>query len=214
MRFFLLATSLWLVIAADPAAAADCGDKAGPGRSDVPCSCGDSLVTSTRLTVEDPVVFTGGGDTGCPGNGLFIATDGVRLDCDGRLLNGNGAGGVGIGIRVVASRVSIQRCSVQNFSYGVLASDGTRLKLSRSQLLQNRFGVALMCDQSSLSGNIVSNNEVAGIYLDVGYQRISVRKNALSNNEVLDIDNAGAAGANRFKGNTCDSSQGPDVDCP
>lgn len=104
--------------------------------------------------------------------------------------------------------------SGQNFTYGVFASDGTRLRLSRSQLLGNNFGVALQSDESSVSGNIVSNNEVAGIYLDVGYQRISVRKNALSNSELLDIDNAGAAGANRFTGNTCDSSQGPDVDCP
>jgi parallel beta-helix repeat protein len=210
----LLASSLWLVMAAGPAAAADCGDRAGPGRSDVPCSCGDTLVTSTRLTVEDPVVFTGGGDTGCPGSGLFIDTDRVRLDCDGLALNGNGVGGGGIGIRVTASRVSIQRCSAQNFSYGVLASDGTRLRLSRSQLLGNNFGVALQDDESSVSGNIVSLNEITGIYVDAGTQGNSIRKNSLDGNGGVDIDNAGAAGANRFKGNVCDSSQGPDVDCP
>lgn len=214
MRFFLLASSLWLVIAADPAAAADCGDRAGPGRSDVPCSCGDSLVTSTRLTVEDPVVFAGGGDTGCPGTGLFIDTDRVRLDCDELTLNGDGVGAGGFGVRVTASQVSIQRCSLQNFTYGVFASDGTRLRLSRSQLLGNNFGVALQSDESSVSGNVVSLNGVTGIYLDTNTQRVSIRKNSLDTNGDFDIDNAAAARANRFKGNTCDSSQGPDVDCP
>jgi parallel beta-helix repeat protein len=214
VRAFLFACSCWLLTFAAPALAADCGDKAGPGGGDVPCSCGDTLVTKTRLTPDDPVVFVGGGDTGCPANGLLIETDRVRLDCDGLTINGNGTGAGGIGVRVVASQVGIQRCSLQNFAYGVLASDGTRLKLSRSQLFQNRFGVALMCDRSSLSGNIVSNNEITGIYVDVGIERVSVRKNSLSNADGLDIDNAGDAGANRFKGNRCDSSQGPDVDCP
>jgi parallel beta-helix repeat protein len=210
----LLVSSFWVVTAAVPAAAADCGDKAGPGRSDVPCSCGDTLVTSTRLTVEDPVVFTGGGDAGCPVSGLFIHTDRVRLDCDDLTLNGNGVGVGGFGIRVTASRVSIQSCSIQNFSYGVLASDGTRLRLSRSYLLGNNFGVALQNDESSLTGNIASLNEITGIYVDAGTQRNSVRNNSLDNNGSVDIENAAAARANRFKGNTCQSSEGPDVDCP
>jgi parallel beta-helix repeat protein len=214
VRALLLASSFWLASAAVPSAAADCGDKAGPGRSDVPCSCGDTLVTSTRLTVDDPVVFTGGGDTACSGSGLFLFADKVRLDCDDLTLIGNGVGAGGIGLRVTASRVSIQSCSVQNFSYGVLASDGSRLQLSRSQLTGNNFGVALQSDESSLSGNIVSLNEITGIYVDVGTQRNSIRKNSLNTNGDLDIDNASATGANRFKGNTCQSSDGPDVDCP
>lgn len=36
------------------AGAAECGDSAGPGGTDVPCSCGDRVITDTTLDATDP----------------------------------------------------------------------------------------------------------------------------------------------------------------
>ena len=65
----------------------NCGDGAGPGGSDLPCHCGDTVVTHTTLNLGfDPVA-----SATCSGNGLTLAHD-VQLDLNGLTLSGNGAG--------------------------------------------------------------------------------------------------------------------------
>jgi parallel beta-helix repeat protein len=166
-----------------------------------------------------------------------------------------------------ADRVGIQGCFVRGFNLGLqTGTDCTRLRLSRSTLLQNWIGIVLGCSESSISGNVVSLNDdglgngrgielgigsngtslkgndvlqngshgiaisqtedVAlsgntsvgngddGIFLSSNTQGISVRKNVMGNNGLFDIQDTAPAGANRFKGNICESSQGAGVDCP
>lgn len=70
LAFFLtLAGTAW---------AAPCGDTAGAGPNKVPCSCGDTVMTTTTLVSPalnpvngDPVVSTTGTDR-CPGDRLFV----------------------------------------------------------------------------------------------------------------------------------------------
>jgi len=88
----LLASSLWAV----PAVAKLCGDDVD-GR-DVPCACGDVVVSDVALG-DDPVVA---GAT-CPHDGLIVrapdAAHALVIDLHGHTLRGAGGG---VGLRVVA----------------------------------------------------------------------------------------------------------------
>jgi len=106
-----------------------CGDDVG-GR-DVPCACGDTVVSDLALA-DDPVA-----DSVCPGDGLVVrapeATKGVTVDLRGKTLRGSGAG-AGIlviyggpgGASIVSSRGG---ASVENFRDGVLAHGPNTLRL-------------------------------------------------------------------------------------
>jgi hypothetical protein len=76
------------------AVSADCGDDVGGHR--VACSCGDSVVSDTRLLPSDPVV-----GQRCPLDGLILAASSaaeeIRLDLGGLAIVGAGAG---TGLRV------------------------------------------------------------------------------------------------------------------
>lgn len=266
-----------------PALAANCGDRAGPGKSDVPCSCGDTVITSTRLTSADPVVFTGGGDTVCAGQGLIIGGNRVRLDCDDLELRGD-FGGNGID-SVGFDGARVESCELWEFLHGVRASDCSGFRLSGSQMMENGVNGLFMasCNESSISGNVVEENggngielidsndnsikgnetrgnangidlqnsrgnsvsgnlsedndqdnlelgdsvnnaikgntfqgaTFAGIHILSTFSNGNVfRKNTLSGNGTFDVHNGSNAGDNAFKGNTCTSALGPDVDCP
>lgn len=84
-----------LVLCAGVAAAANCGDDVNGQR--VPCACGDTVVSDTRLVRTDPVVTQR-----CPEDGLTIRAAGqvesLTLDLAGLPVTGSGAG---VGIRVI-----------------------------------------------------------------------------------------------------------------
>lgn len=85
-----------LLALAAPVPAALCGDAVDG--VDVPCACGDVVVSSTVLSAADPVT-----QTRCAHDGLIIkAADGIgglRLDLQGHTLRGSGAG---VGLRVLS----------------------------------------------------------------------------------------------------------------
>jgi hypothetical protein len=95
MRHHVAAGLAALLIAA-PAVAGLCGDDID-GR-DVPCACGDVVVSSVVLG-DDPVVTAGP----CPADGLIVRNpDSPRtlvIDLHGRTLRGSGTG---VGLRVLA----------------------------------------------------------------------------------------------------------------
>jgi hypothetical protein len=125
-RRFAAHPSLWLglclavLCAATAARAKLCGDDV-QGR-DVPCACGDTVVSDLTLT-DDPVARTV-----CPGDGLIVraidATHGVTIDLRGKALRGTGHGtGVWIiyggpgGARLVSSG---RRARIDGFFDGVV----------------------------------------------------------------------------------------------
>jgi len=73
---------------AGPAAARFCGDDVGG--HDVPCACGDTVVSSVVLN-DDPI-----SGTPCPNDGLIVrapqTVDTVEIDLNGRSLRGSGKG--------------------------------------------------------------------------------------------------------------------------
>jgi hypothetical protein len=87
----VLGASLWTA----PLAAKVCGDDVGG--HDVPCACGDVVVSSVALG-DDPILHGA-----CPHDGLIVrAPDAVQtlvIDLRGRALRGTGAG---VGIRLLA----------------------------------------------------------------------------------------------------------------
>src|SRR5579862_3150946 len=94
-----------------------CGDDV-QGR-DVPCACGDTLVSSVVLT-DDPVTTTV-----CPGDGLIVRPSGVvgiTVDLNGQTIRGSNRGsGLWVlagGARVVSSR---QPAHIEHFRDGVVA---------------------------------------------------------------------------------------------
>ena len=94
---------------------------------DVPCACGDTLVSSVVLT-DDPVT-----STVCPGDGLIVRPSGVAgitVDLNGQTLRGSGRGaGVWVlagGVRVISSR---QPARIEKFRDGVVAQGDDSLRL-------------------------------------------------------------------------------------
>lgn len=81
-----------------PVPVPECGGTAGPSGEDVPCDCGDTVVTDTRLvrnpsaSNHDPVC-----STTCEGDGLEIGGPGLFLAFDEFAITGNGTG---TGLRV------------------------------------------------------------------------------------------------------------------
>jgi hypothetical protein len=77
-----------------PALSSPCGDDIAGKR--VACRCGDTVVTSTRLLADDPVVVQR-----CPIDGLVVRADkyaeSITIDFDGTQIRGSQAG---IGLRV------------------------------------------------------------------------------------------------------------------
>ncbi len=86
---------LMAILLAAGAAEATCGDDVEGER--VACTCGDVVVSDTKLTAEDPVI-----QTRCPSDGLLVraASDApsIRLDLAGLTIVGLG---VGTGIQVI-----------------------------------------------------------------------------------------------------------------
>ncbi len=124
-----------VVFAAGAASAKLCGDDVDG--QDVPCACGD-IVVSDLVLDDDPVA-----DTVCDGNGLVIragAARGVRIDLAGRTLRGSGVGeglqvlfgGEG-GARVVSGS---DRATIAGFENGVVASGG-ELSLIENVLIRD-----------------------------------------------------------------------------
>jgi len=78
----------------------------------VPPHCGDAITTDTTLTADV---------TGCTGNGLVIAADGITLDLAGHRIAG-AATGDAVGVDVTGhGDVTIENGSVSGFEEGVYA---------------------------------------------------------------------------------------------
>ena len=112
---------IFLLAAARPAAAKFCGDDVAG--ADVPCDCGDIVVSNLTLA-DDPVT-----STECGGDGLVVrapeASAGVTVDLNGKTLRGGKRGtaiwvvdgGPG-GVRVVSSG---GRAAIEGFRDGIVA---------------------------------------------------------------------------------------------
>lgn len=174
----LLALIGLLVVGVVPAWAADCGDTAGPGGTNVPCSCGDTVVTSTVLNGTDPVLSTGPADV-CPADGLYIGASGITLSLGGKTIRGSGSGtGLSLG---GFDDVTIKRGFVDAFDVGVSVSFGhgnvvSNVTASNVAVGFDLFGAsgdaASGVPGNQLSANVVAAGSVNGIVLDASHENI------------------------------------------
>ncbi len=137
---------------------ADCGDGVAV------CSCGDKVVADTTLdAATDPVVFTGGADTVCPGNGLVVA-GGVELDLDGNRIKGSGTG-FGVIIETGANNVTIKKGIVEIFGTGIGTEDTTTgSTISQIKARRNTdTGISVVGSNNILDLNRLEFNSESGI---------------------------------------------------
>ncbi len=159
---FISAIALLSVFQA-PAWAANCGDKASAGGTNVVCNCGDTVTTNTKLVTNpadpnfDPVISTGAGDV-CPGHGLFITSSNVFLSLRGGTIRGGG--GVGIGLIGALTNVTVEKGTIEGFGFAVSvfsASDSvSNSKIQKIRARQNASGNGI---EGHGSNHIFSFNE-------------------------------------------------------
>jgi parallel beta-helix repeat protein len=173
-----------------PVPAADCGDSAGAGGARVPCACGDSVVSDATIEATDPIVTDGcGADVVA---GLDVVRPSITLDCAGLTIDGPGFDSAcaadetcSIGILVNASRVTVQRCTVQEFGFAIGTADGvSRLLIQANTLHDNdkgiRFGEPVT--NSRVIGNTASDNAEFGIQFKNGPVGNLIQGNTTFNN--------------------------------
>ena len=178
----LLLTSVLVLIAlgqgaVTPVLGANCGDGVGL------CSCGDTVVTSTRLDGSHPVL-----QAPCPCDGLIVRS-GVTLQIGGTLKGQNECSGIRVEPEPVSGRaegVVVTDGRIVGFSSGVeFISFFNRLRESRFthlQILDSRFfGIRLFGDDNLIEHNVIRRAGLAGMNIDAG-DRNHVRLNRVEAN--------------------------------
>lgn len=168
----LIAFGVWAVVTWAAAAEARlCGDDVD-GR-DVPCHCGDIVVSDLVLS-DDPVL-----DGTCPGDALIVRvqpdTDAVRIDLAGRSLRGTGTGtGIRIlhggrgGARVFSSR---DGATIEGFRDGIVSQAhryGLAELLDVEVRRSARDGVRIYGDGLLLRNVVVSQSGRDGLFVRGG----------------------------------------------
>jgi copper-binding protein NosD len=171
--------------------AANCGDTAGPGGTNVPCSCGDTVITNTTLISPavdpvkgDPVVSTNDTDV-CTGDGLIMNTAKVNLSLGGNAIRGSG---VGVGVRIVGVniKVTIRSGIIRGFDTGLASDTGSSIKnslISNVTATENLgSGIILEGSDNELNTNAALANgdtaiQVEGNDNDLLFNRVSHNAN-------------------------------------
>jgi len=126
----------------DQARAGDPSYRGARPDASVAVACGASVVADLKLD----------GDLTCPGDGLFVDGDGIKINLQGHTITG---AGVGVGITVRGHHdVSIFGGTIQNFLTGVMVATSTDVVIKDNGFTQNREGVFL----AGASGNTIKHN--------------------------------------------------------
>jgi hypothetical protein len=228
----VLAVALALVVPIDatPVRAGDCGDAVDGMR--VACSCGDVVVSDTRLRADDPVVTER-----CRTDGLIVrapaGATSLHLDLGGQALTGQG---LGTGIRVFAggSRGAVivggpadTPGTIANFRTGLRTLNGRVLSEVRNlRLLGNaRDGARIRVDGAVVAGIAAEKNGRDGVRVlgrsatlegvdavgNAGYGVVALGREAILDAGTLANLQAGAAATQSARANA-ETADGADDD--
>ncbi len=180
--------------------ARDCGDTAAPGGINVPCACGDTVVTNTTLISPnadpangDPVVSTADADT-CPGDGLLMAPPNLTrmtLNLGGNAIRGSGASG-SAGLRIVGAgvRVSIRNGTLRNFETGLTNSGGIATgdaRIREVSAVQNVVGIKLEGNGHEVDTNQALDNTHIGIQVTGNSNMLIFNQVSRSGNNGMEV---------------------------
>lgn len=169
-----------------------CGDTAGPDGTDIPCECGDKVVTNTKLTGSDPVVSKNPDDI-CHGTALCIGADDITLDCKDLVLRGPGYG-YNAGVDLYDhSGVTIKKCKIQGFTVGIDAGSGFGAASANSMLSNQLTNNGTGIEVSHSTANTVNNNDASGNEGD-GIAFDNVTASTFDNNKTLNNGEDGIHG--------------------
>ncbi len=155
-------------------------------------SCGSQITTNITLNRNL---------TSCSGVGLNISTNGVTIDCDGHLIDSDGASHIltgdknyGVGIEGYNSS-TIKNCVITDFTTGIYAANGNSHNFTYNNLTNNyrvtpnmASGIGLLnIVDSYIIHNNASNNDY-GIHLE------SSSRNIINDNIADSNSNLGGAG--------------------
>jgi parallel beta-helix repeat protein len=123
-------------------------------------------------------------DVSCPGDGLHVAANGIRLDLNGHEISGSG-GGVGIGV-TGRNIISIVGGTVKNFEAGVRVVESTGVVIKRNTFQDNSDGVDLQSGSgwTTVRENEFLNNRSRGIMIRSNTFDNAVRENSFGGNRV------------------------------
>lgn len=121
----------------------------------IPIASAVCFVPGENAEIRETAVF-------CPGiynieNGIKIVNDGVIVDCNNSVLNGNG---IGYGILVKERQnVIVKNCNVSNYEIGIYLDSTNKSILAGNHLSKNKYGIALFnAFGNDAGGNILAGN--------------------------------------------------------
>jgi len=139
-----------------------CGDDVDGHGTEVPCACGDLLVSSRTLRAADRITHER-----CPGTGLTVASASpVTLAFDGRAIRGQGQG---VGVLVARGSLSlVGPGTIEGFGTGAFARGPTALRSAVGMRFRANRGTGLVVasDGYTIQGNVAENNGRDGFSLD------------------------------------------------
>jgi len=176
----LLLTPVVVLIAFGPGAVSPVlGAGASCGGGVAPCSCGDTVVTNTRLDNSDPVLRTP-----CPCDGLLVASH-VTLRINGTIQGQ--AGNTCSGVRVLpdATNVVVMTGRIAGFEHGVEAEGVSQSRFSGLQIVDcAETGIDVEGSNNTIQGNVITGCGSEGIEVEGDGNLVSLNR----------TENAGAFG--------------------
>jgi parallel beta-helix repeat protein len=166
----------------------------GAGAHATAVACGDTITADTNLTADL---------TGCAGNGLIVGGTGVRLNLNGHIVSGSGAG---TGITVTGADAAVVNGTVRGFDVGA-SSQGSGTRLANLTVTADRLGVVAISQSGLLDRSTISLNGGDGVTA-VGATGWTIRDSRIANNAgtgiVLIQSHALTIAHNKVKRNTGD----------
>jgi hypothetical protein len=196
-----------------PALAAVCGDNVGG--QDIPCGCGDTVVSSLVLT-DDPVTTER-----CKRHGLIVSAGrtqtGVEIDLNGKTLRGSGKGaglwvtsGGRDGVRIVSNN---GQALIEGFRDGIAGRTRGTVNTIDNVILSGsvRDGVHVFSDRVQIRDSQAYNSGRDGFYVrGEAWMLKDLRASNSRRHGIKALGEAGTLGVNR-SGVTVESSGGTGI---
>jgi parallel beta-helix repeat protein len=133
--------------------------------------CGATIVADLNLD----------SDLSCPGDGLFVGADGIKINLNGHTITGSG---VGVGITVRARHdVVIQGGTITDFVTGIFISNSSGIVVKENRLTRNREAVFLIASSGNVvKENLAWQNQLRGIMIRPNASGVVSTQNLVSEN--------------------------------